>query len=403
MVPPMTRSILTALVLFAAAASSQDLTVRGTVNLTPRTHIDLRGSYAYTTGANNLTILDISNPASPQIVGQAAPGIGSLLSVAVEGNYAYCAGQGSGLVVIDIHNPENPVWVMNRILPYQVLHATAYDTLVAVATMEAVYLLGVSNPASPNILDSYGHAATWAEIDGLAMRIHCGSNSGGFVLSIDNDFSLQLDDQFGTGVLSPVAIASPYVNFADGAELQVVNAATYNLAGTHNAQGAIKALAGAERYSFVGLVTGEIQYLNQIQNEPALVTSATVQSGIAGLALNPETRILVAAHSTGVTVLEYDALSVSHDPTPALPNDLSLAAYPNPFNSTVNMRLDVPSPGLYQLTVMDILGRVMHSESLNLTASRTHELDFSAFAAGNYFIRWSNPTASTVVRVVFQP
>jgi hypothetical protein len=399
----MIRSILAALVLFTATASSQDLTVRGTVNLTPRTHIDLRGSYAYTTGSNNLTILDVSNPASPQIVGQVAPGVGSLLSVTVEGDYAYCAGQGLGLVVINVHDPEDPTWVMNRILPSQVLHATAYDTLVAVATPETVYLLGVSNPASPNILDSYGHAATWAEIDGAARKIHCGSATGGFVLSYDSDYNLQLDDQFGTGLLSPVTIASPYVNFADGADLQVVNAATYNLAGTHNALGAIRALAGADQYSFVGLATGVIQYLDQHQNTPALVTSATVQSGVTGLALNSSTNILVAAHSTGVTVLEYDALPISNEPIPPLPNSISLSTYPNPFNSTVNMQLTVSTPGLYKLTVTDILGRVMHSEELNLTASQTRALDFSAFAAGNYFISWSNPTVSTVTRVVYQP
>jgi hypothetical protein len=292
---------------------------------------------------------------------------------------------------------------MNRILPSQVLHASAYDTLVAVATPESVYLLGVSNPASPNTLDSYGHAATWAEIDGASRKIHCGSNAGGFVLSIDDDFTLQLEDQFGTGILSPVTIASPYVNFADGAELQVVNAATYTLAGTYNALGAIRALAGADHYSFVGLATGVIQYLDQYQDAPDLVTSATVQSGITGLALNPSTRVLVAAHSTGVTVLEYDALSASQEPVPELPQDISLSAYPNPFNSVVNLQLAVASPGSYQLTVTDILGRVMHSEALSLASSQTHALDFSAFAAGNYFVCWSNPTASTVTRVIYQP
>src|SRR3989339_1276119 len=221
MIPTMILSLLTAIALFTTAACSQNLTVSGTVNLTPRTHIDLAGSYAYTTGSNNLTILDVSNPASPQIAGQVAPGVGSLQSVAVEGNYAYCAGEASGLVVINVQDPAHPQWVTNRILPSPVLHATAFDTLVAVATQETVYLLGVSNPASPNILDSYGHAATWAEIDGSAWLIHCGSNTGGFVLSIDDDFTLSLQDQYGTGILSPVTVAPPYVNYADGAEIQV--------------------------------------------------------------------------------------------------------------------------------------------------------------------------------------
>jgi hypothetical protein len=394
--------ILTALLLSATILSAQDLYVRGTRTLTPRTYIDLQGDYAYTTGSNNLSIIDISNPQNPAITGQVAPGVGTILSVDVEGDYAYCAGQGLGLVVINVHDPAHPVWVANRLLTSPVLHATAYDTLVAVATSGSVYLLDASDPASIVILDTYGRAATRAEIDGSTMQIHCASNTGGFVLEI-NGGSLTYRDQYGSNSLTLVTIAPPYVNYAEGAEVHAILDATYNLAGTHNALGSITALAGANAYSFVGLNTGEIQYLDQNQNSPALAASATVQAGITGLAVNQADRILVASHSTGMTVLQYDALDVPHEGAPEIPGELSISAYPNPFNSSATLQLTVATPGAYQLSVTDILGRIVHSELLTLTASRQYDIDFSSFSAGNYFIRWSNRSASAVTRVVYQP
>ncbi|RQV97906.1 T9SS C-terminal target domain-containing protein [bacterium] len=397
----MNRLMIAALLLIATILNAQDLHVRGTRTMTPRTHIDLQGNYAYTTGSNNLTIVNVSNPQNPTIAGQVAPGVGSLLSVSVAGDYAYCAGQGTGLIVIDVSDPGSPTWVANRILTYPVLHATAHDTLIAVATAGGVYLLGASNPASINILDSYGRAATRAVIDGESMRIHCGSNSGGFVLDIDGS-SLEFSDQYGSGRLTLVALAPPYVNYAQDAEMFALEDATYNLAGSHNAQGLISAMTGADQHSFVGLSTGVIQYLDQRQDNPAAVDAAGVPSGITGLAVNPSTHVLVASHSTGMTVLEYDALAVSPVVDPAVPDNLALSVYPNPFNSTANLRLAIASPGEYTLTVTDLLGRIIHSEVLTLSTSAQYAVDFSGFAAGNYFIHWSNANASAVTRVVYQ-
>ena len=49
----------------------------------------------------------------PACVGQAAPGVGAISAVALRGDYAYCAGQTNGVVVIDVDNTSSPVWVRN--------------------------------------------------------------------------------------------------------------------------------------------------------------------------------------------------------------------------------------------------------------------------------------------------
>jgi len=52
------------------------------------------------------TVIDVSNPASPQGVG--GYDTGEAYGVAVSGNYAYVADDGAGLQVIDVSNPASP-------------------------------------------------------------------------------------------------------------------------------------------------------------------------------------------------------------------------------------------------------------------------------------------------------
>jgi hypothetical protein len=391
------------LLILTGSATAQGLFVRGTRDLTPRTHIALQGDIAYATGANSLAVLDVSNPNDPVIEGQVAPGVASLLSVSVANGYAYCAGQTSGLVIINVEDPEEPVWVTNRILSSQVVHASAADTLVVIATPLSVFLLGVTDPANPNILDIFGRDATWVELDFEQMIVHCGSNGGAYSLDIGEDLTLSIRDQFGSTALSPLTISRPYVNFARSSELRALTSDDYQLAGVYEASGAIRALAGADHFSFVGLATGEIQYLNQQQDVPVFVASATAPAGITGIAVNAATRVLVAAHGAGVTVLEYDPLAGSSEPTPALPGELSIAAFPNPFNSTITLQLETAGPGNYALRVTDILGRIVAERTLALTHSQEYDMDFSGQSAGSYFVRLSNNQTTATTRIVFTP
>ncbi len=65
------------------------------------------GGLAYVTDSVGLQVFDITNPADPQIVGSVdTPG--SAFKVTVSGTLAYVADGGSGLQVIDIANPAAP-------------------------------------------------------------------------------------------------------------------------------------------------------------------------------------------------------------------------------------------------------------------------------------------------------
>ncbi len=73
--------------------------------------VDVVGNYAYIGEGPRLTILNISNPQTPTVVGKTEPLPDIVHGIAVDGNYAYIANYGSGLHVIDINTPSSPTEV----------------------------------------------------------------------------------------------------------------------------------------------------------------------------------------------------------------------------------------------------------------------------------------------------
>lgn len=74
-----------------------------------RTHaVAVQGNYAYVGEGPSLTILDVTNPAAPAVVGR-SPVLPEIVNgVAVAGNYAYVADLTGGLRIIDVANPAAP-------------------------------------------------------------------------------------------------------------------------------------------------------------------------------------------------------------------------------------------------------------------------------------------------------
>ncbi|MEZ4746823.1 MAG: T9SS type A sorting domain-containing protein [Calditrichia bacterium] len=104
--------------------------------------------YLVVANGENLSIINVQNPTSPSLVGNAALS-STAEGVATSGNYAYVAAGGAGLQIYDISNPANPTWV------------SAIDTLSwgegVVISQPYCYMahggrtsiIDISNPAAP--------------------------------------------------------------------------------------------------------------------------------------------------------------------------------------------------------------------------------------------------------------
>jgi uncharacterized repeat protein (TIGR01451 family) len=71
--------------------------------------VAVAGNYAYVGFGLRLVVMDVSNPASPLVVGQ-SPFLPNVIEdIALSGNLAYVASGASGLQIIDISSPASPV------------------------------------------------------------------------------------------------------------------------------------------------------------------------------------------------------------------------------------------------------------------------------------------------------
>jgi hypothetical protein len=73
--------------------------------------IALNGNYAYVGNDAHITTLDITNPASPVVIGTSLTNGGNEIDIVVSGNYAFLNGASGGLHIMDISHPANPVYL----------------------------------------------------------------------------------------------------------------------------------------------------------------------------------------------------------------------------------------------------------------------------------------------------
>jgi len=106
-------------------------------------------------GTNGLAILNVNNPASPQLLGSCGT-LGYALAVRASGNLAFVAEGSAGLQIISITNPSNPTLVGGYNTPGYTRDVAVRSNLVYVADGSAgLLILNVSNPASPSLVGSY--------------------------------------------------------------------------------------------------------------------------------------------------------------------------------------------------------------------------------------------------------
>jgi hypothetical protein len=114
--------------------------------------IALEGDFAYVAlGGADLAVVDIANPAAPQIAATVGfPGEGFDVSVA-EG-FAYVAAGSGGLVVLDIATPTSPAVVGSAPTAGSALGVAVASERAYVVDGSALRIFHVSNPAAPVLL-----------------------------------------------------------------------------------------------------------------------------------------------------------------------------------------------------------------------------------------------------------
>ena len=132
--------------------------------------VALAGDHAYVAAASGgLRVVNVSQPTAPVEVAN----LSSLYpyGVAVADGYAYVANGSGGLVVVDVHDPTAPAQVGNVSLPGNAWRVALAGNHAYVANFQGFCIVNISAPAAPELAGCYdtpGNAYEVAVADGYA-------------------------------------------------------------------------------------------------------------------------------------------------------------------------------------------------------------------------------------------
>ena len=162
----------------------------GTNALDHADSVAVSGKYAYVTASysNRLTVVDISNPTSPTIVASLTdPRINFPVDVALSGTHAYIADQtgvGSvGFTVVDVSNPLGPrvVGTLNNQYLAGAYRVRLHGNFayVSASSANAVAMIDISDPTAPRFVFGVSDATHFWQTTGLDL----GSTASNLVVS----------------------------------------------------------------------------------------------------------------------------------------------------------------------------------------------------------------------------
>lgn len=103
-----------------------------------------------------------------------------------------------------------------------------------------------------------------------------------------------------------------------------------------------------------------------------------------------------------VTEFRANVATEMWSPDAALPTELALNAYPNPFNPVSRLAYSVPQAGLAQLKVFDPTGRIVATLVDGFVEAGEHAVDFNgrSLASGVYFAQLQSAGVTRMTRLV---
>ncbi|MDD1471916.1 DUF4347 domain-containing protein [Dolichospermum sp. ST_sed4] len=243
------------------------LTLVGAWNRLSRANaVTVVGNYAYAVG-DTLEIIDISNPNNPVFKGSYDISGGS--GVQVVGNYAYVSGGSSGLQIINISNPSAPTLIGNY-------DTTGYPQDVQIVGSYAyvadfgsgLQIINISNPSAPTLIGNYDTTGYARDVEIVGNYAYVADRESGLqVINISNPSAPTLVGNYDTtDWVNDVQIVGNYAYVADGESgLQIINISNPSaptLIGNYDTSGGAEDVEIVGSYAYVADGNSGLQIIN---------------------------------------------------------------------------------------------------------------------------------------------
>jgi hypothetical protein len=403
-----TLIVFTVLLGFALSLQAQDsLNVRRVGELTMGDltfAVVVQGNYAYVAAdAAGLSIVDISNPEAPVEVGvYHTPGWA--FGVAVSGDFAYLADYIYGLRIVNVADPTAPVEVGFYYVPRRAASIAISGNYAYLTCQDSgLLIVDVSNPATPTEVghDTLGRGWGVAISRSLAYEM-----AGGLrIVDVSNPAAPTETGFYEThGSHFGVAVSGDYAYMAEAdSGLRIVNVADPTVplgVGVYQTLWAFD-VAVSGIYAYVADVNSGLRIV-EVTNPAAPMEAGYYEtmSGARGVAVSGNYAYVAETSAFGIydcsAALGTSRSSILH------PSSISLSSYPNPFNSSTTLRLDLPREIRGRLVVYDVLGKEVNVLKDGMIRSGSQEISFDAhdLASGIYFVRMESGQFNATQKVM---
>ncbi|MGB9561985.1 MAG: hypothetical protein ACPL6C_04140, partial [bacterium] len=285
--------------------------------------VGILNNYAITAcGTNGVRIFDISTPSYPIETAYLDMG-GNIVDVVVRAPYAYVIDRWYGLYVVDVSNPYVPSVVGSLAGSSFSRIAVSGNYAFVSARADGLKIINIQDPSNPTLITTYTDGANILSSYPVGNKLYVAKGSAGFeVLDITNISNpLRLWHYISTGFVEDVYGFGELAFLASGPKgvevLRVSEQTGIRLVGYYD--------------------TGDYAL--------SLVARST------------DTLVFLADSWDGLWVLDASDvyLNIAEKETEK-PASISIDIYPNPFNSSANIELELDKPEEIELSVSNLLG-----------------------------------------------
>jgi len=326
------------------------------------------GDYAYMACYNNgFKIMNVSNPLQPNLISTSYDTC-YINDVRIADIFAFLAYRVSsyngGLIVMDIDRPGNPITVsiltIANLDPYSLAMDGHLIYLAGDNSGPSLYVIDVSNPANPVILESVGSEYNGRQVEILGDYAYM-LNTGGDIVVYNkhNPRHLELVNTIAMpGNPDHFTAKDHFLYIADYANgLRILDVSNPGLpveCGYYDTTSQLLDVAVQGQYAF----TGSYDWFNILDCTEAITPNPGTSGG------------------------ENNAISLQ-------PSEFSLNLSPNPFNPQTLVEFTLPEAGDVSLKVFDTLGREVQALESGGWGLGKHTVVWDAgdLPSGIYFIR----------------
>ncbi len=304
--------------------------------------LEVHDNYAYVALSSELDIIDISNPATPNLTGKLVAGAGYGLSV--NGNYAYVNGD-NAFKIVDISSPAEPKLIGKLNLNYGKDVAVSNGYAFATSS-EGITVIDIKKPASPILVNTFKTAGSASDITIIGKEAYVAISTGLQIIDISDPFKLVSEAVANTpGTAKGFAISGNYAYVASGnSGLQILALPKAAAANTAPTGTPTAVLSGIEDTAYLLKTADLLQGFTDANSDTLSVKNLSANPGTLTDNGDGTWTLNTAANFNGKVALAY-TVSDGKGGTLTAQLNLTLAAVNDAPTGTVSLDNTAPQQG----------------------------------------------------------